>query len=345
MLERAGSAPGGGAVWKCVCDCPDRTEKMVTAGNLRSGGTASCGCSARKDVSGRKFGRLTALRATGRKPERRSTIWLCRCECGGEVEVPLCKLTGGHTQSCGCKGTSRDLAGIRFGSLIALSPTAKRTSSRGVVWHCLCDCGGTTEVPASTLLNGKTKSCGCNNRVDLTGRRFGRLVAMRPSERRSRQGKVYWWCVCDCGTEKEILGNVLQSGRGRSCGCLKTIPYDGMMFRSSWELYWYMGAVARELSVEYEKRTIRVCVDGETRSYTPDFWVDEWQRFVEVKGRKREAGMKKISRAREDGHDIVLVQQAELEEWCGCKLSQMHRAAAKGGWMAALDLIRVAVTK
>jgi len=50
-------------------------------------------------------------------------------------------------------------------------------------------------------------------RIDLTGRRYGRLVVMRHSHERS------WICQCDCGNEKTVKATVL--GRGtHSCGCL-----------------------------------------------------------------------------------------------------------------------------
>lgn len=52
---------------------------------------------------------------------------------------------------------------------------------------------------------------------DLTGRRFGRYVVVR---RVTGSGSLLrWLCRCDCGTEKEVLGCHLRSGRIVSCGC------------------------------------------------------------------------------------------------------------------------------
>jgi hypothetical protein len=54
-----------------------------------------------EDVTGRAFGRLTAVRfshfAPGRFPH-----WLCACECGSEKTVNGYSLLSGRTQSCGC---------------------------------------------------------------------------------------------------------------------------------------------------------------------------------------------------------------------------------------------------
>ena len=58
--------------------------------------------------------------------------------------------------------------------------------------------------------------------LDLTGQRFGKLVAL--SKAPSRSGKTYWLCQCDCGNQKEIQTNHLTSGATQSCGCLQSIP-------------------------------------------------------------------------------------------------------------------------
>lgn len=54
---------------------------------------------------------------------------------------------------------------------------------------------------------------------NITGQRFGRLVAIKFQERRHRHR--YWTFLCDCG-EKILLyaGNVTR-GRTQSCGCLR----------------------------------------------------------------------------------------------------------------------------
>lgn len=49
------------------------------------------------------------------------------------------------------------------------------------------------------------------------GTRFGRLIILHQTE----AGKhPTWMCRCDCGTEKEILFESMQSGKTQSCGCL-----------------------------------------------------------------------------------------------------------------------------
>jgi len=55
--------------------------------------------------------------------------------------------------------------------------------------------------------------------VDLTGQRFGRQTVVREVPKRGRCR--CWLVICDCGTEKEVLGQALTSGHTKSCGCLR----------------------------------------------------------------------------------------------------------------------------
>lgn len=55
--------------------------------------------------------------------------------------------------------------------------------------------------------------------IDLSGMRFGRLTAKHYSTK--NDGRKAWVCVCDCGTEIEVRGAALRTGKTRSCGCFK----------------------------------------------------------------------------------------------------------------------------
>ena len=57
--------------------------------------------------------------------------------------------------------------------------------------------------------------------IDLSGMRFGRLVAQYPTDKRDRKGSIYWHCRCDCGSEIEATADGLRTGNNKSCGCLK----------------------------------------------------------------------------------------------------------------------------
>lgn len=53
---------------------------------------------------------------------------------------------------------------------------------------------------------------------DLTGHRYGRLTVVERASN-SESGRTRWLCKCDCGNSIVTLGNSLQSGRTKSCGC------------------------------------------------------------------------------------------------------------------------------
>ena len=57
---------------------------------------------------------------------------------------------------------------------------------------------------------------------DLTGQRFGHLVALsRVSRQMEGRQRTYWACRCDCGATLDVrLSNLIQ-GTTTSCGCLR----------------------------------------------------------------------------------------------------------------------------
>ena len=54
-----------------------------------------------KDITGLKFGKLTAIKRIG-NDKYNTSVWFCKCECGKTVNVKLNNLKSGNTQSCGC---------------------------------------------------------------------------------------------------------------------------------------------------------------------------------------------------------------------------------------------------
>lgn len=103
--------------WKVRCRCGKRKE--IRSDSLRSGAIRSCGCIPRghpaENISGQKFGRLTAICRVG-STGRRQSSWLCRCRCSREVVVRLDQLRDGTTRSCGCwYKASRRIIGYKHG--------------------------------------------------------------------------------------------------------------------------------------------------------------------------------------------------------------------------------------
>ena len=59
-----------------------------------------------------------------------------------------------------------------------------------------------------------------SNLVDITNQKFGRLTAVRRSAMRSKDGRIQWECLCECGAAVVVRGSNLRRGNTRSCGCL-----------------------------------------------------------------------------------------------------------------------------
>lgn len=90
----------------------------------------------------------------------------CLCDCGTKKLVQYAHLKNNTSKSCGClrseHGRSKkiDLVGQKFNRLLVIGEQLEKKCT-DAVWICKCDCGNETNVKASKLKRGTTKSCGC----------------------------------------------------------------------------------------------------------------------------------------------------------------------------------------
>jgi len=54
--------------------------------------------------------------------------------------------------------------------------------------------------------------------LDLTGVKFGKLIAISSLEKRDKDNRMLWVCKCDCGNTKIVKSNPFSQGLIRSCG-------------------------------------------------------------------------------------------------------------------------------
>lgn len=116
------------------------------------------------DISGQKFGMLTALRKSGINSKGK-TLWDCVCDCANNAAVLLNNLRNGNTKSCGCSKSKPskkriNLVGQRFGRLFVIDSIDKPKNGRSY-WYCKCDCGNLTLASTSDLKREVKRSCGC----------------------------------------------------------------------------------------------------------------------------------------------------------------------------------------
>jgi hypothetical protein len=124
-----------------------------------------------KDITGQRFGRLVVIRYS--KTVSKNALWICKCDCGKEIEVRGTKLRNGWTQSCGCYKNDRtsecktkDITGEKYGMLTAIKLVGKNEKHQGL-WECVCDCGNHRIVPLPYLTSGGYTSCGCVTKQKL----------------------------------------------------------------------------------------------------------------------------------------------------------------------------------
>jgi hypothetical protein len=60
-----------------------------------------------KNISGKKFGRLLAIKPTNKRACGR-VIWQCKCDCGKTTEIYSAHLISGNSVSCGCFKKEQD---------------------------------------------------------------------------------------------------------------------------------------------------------------------------------------------------------------------------------------------
>ena len=173
-------------------------------------------------IRGERFGKLVVVGPSSEIKFGSHTV-LCRCDCGEMISVPPSRLGNGQYKSCGCgrgkRTDPKDMIGKKFGDLTVLELTEHLIHGTRT-YLCRCDCGNLTYVLPSNLKSGNNKSCGCRKTRDISGKRFGSLIAIEPTGEVHPTNKTRLWrCVCDCGNETIADYKHLADGERVSCGC------------------------------------------------------------------------------------------------------------------------------
>lgn len=99
-IVRPSKSPRAG-MFRCICG----QEVRKPLGEVYQGSITSCGCmkgkATKKDITGQKFNRLTALYSTD-VVVNGGYLWTCECECGTIKDIPIGALSSGQVKSCGC---------------------------------------------------------------------------------------------------------------------------------------------------------------------------------------------------------------------------------------------------
>lgn len=122
---------------------------------------------------------------------------------------------------------------------------------------------------------------------DLTGKRFGQLVAVEMLDRSDHYGR-WWRCLCDCGGEKEVQAYILNRGSVTSCGCthhdghIEALTTHGMTGTPTWNSW---AAMKNRCHTKTSKDWRNY---GERGIYVCDAWRDSFQAFLDDMGERPE---------------------------------------------------------
>lgn len=181
-----------------------------------------------EDLIGRKFNHLTVIQYDEvRSIKEKRSYWVCQCDCEQHTTFSVLQYNLKSNNTTKCKYCRADnLTGKTFGRPTV---TERVIVNNHVEWNAECECGNTIVVSGVSLRSGHTRSCGCLqkehasklNYDDITGQKFGRLTAIKRSDKKDSSGNYYWFCDCSCGTKNhEVNAKNLRLGKTTSCGCV-----------------------------------------------------------------------------------------------------------------------------
>ena len=96
-------------------------------------------------------------------------------------------------------------------------------------------CGNIRSIRGNDLIYGISKACSKECTDTLVGQRFGRWTVL--SVDKSKKGRTFYICKCDCGTIKSVCRSILKNGQSKSCGCLrKKVTSERMCKLNTYEI-------------------------------------------------------------------------------------------------------------
>lgn len=134
------------------------------------------------------------------------------------------------------KDEYKNMTNKKYGRLTVINPNFPK----GKYYYalCVCECGNAKIIRRDHLVKKEIQSCGClqrenssrlgkkmskriagANRIDITGKRFGTLTAIKMVKKGDASHTEEWLCKCDCGATQIVNKGNLISGHTKSCGC------------------------------------------------------------------------------------------------------------------------------
>lgn len=171
------------------------------------------------------------------------------------------------------------LVGNTYGELTVIEMLYNYNNKRRTYCRCMTINGDIVIIRADALQSGATrhvKGAGKTGKsIDITGKRFGLLVAIKPTEKRASNGSIIWECKCDCGNTTYVPLGQLTRGHTLSCGC---------RHQSKWEMF--IGNLLMNLNVEFiPQKRFADCMNQKGTDMLPfDFYLPNHNIIIEYDG-------------------------------------------------------------
>jgi hypothetical protein len=250
-----------------------------------------------KDYSGTIIGMLLIKEKLPCTPPTYTSRYKCTCSCNKEIIRTSDSLQRAKREkqlaSCGCitgksnKGNTNNTNALShigevYGRLtiVGIEPKLYNKGQRGYKMICECICGKTTSQMYSDLKSGKVVSCGCwaREQNSISG------MAVGIHNGRKACGKLRWYYI--------------KSG-------------EKIKMRSGYEVMYANILDKRGVKWQYEPLCHKL---QEGSRYTPDFYIVDENKWIEVKGQITEKQIEKYELFRKLGNTLDIVYLEEIEK-------------------------------
>ncbi len=180
-----------------------------------------------------------------------------------------------------------------------------------------CSKKGNRHIMFGKHLSAKQKKKISKNHANVKGKKNGNYKDGQTSKKHYCKNCKRIICYNNWKTGSGLCHSCVSKGNksywfGKPCLNNKRIQYEGISMRSSWEVKFAYFLDCSGIKWKYEPK--RFYMDNYT--YCPDFYIPEWNLYIEIKGWWRDNAKKKFDlfRKKYTKDSIKLLMQKELQE-------------------------------
>ena len=95
---------------------------------------------------------------------------------------------------------------------------------------------------------------------DISGQKFNKLMAIKPTFEKTSNGAMIWECICDCGNQTTATYSNLKRGHKKSCGCAIQEYFDYLTYDLTNQRFGMLVAQYCNGRRERDKRNVWHCI-------------------------------------------------------------------------------------